>query len=124
MPVRSLRSSVLRWPDAETVVAALRQWARGAGRQHPNINRVGYFGSYARGDWGVGSGLDVVVIVSDADAPFERRAAAWDTTSLPVPADVLVYTEDEWSRLNEGSPMARAMQREVRWVWEREEAQI
>ena len=77
-----------------------------------------------RGDWGVGSDLDVVVIVSDADAPFERRAAAWDTTSLPVPADVLVYTEDEWSRLNEGSPMARAMQREVRWVWEREEAQI
>jgi len=106
------------------VVAALRQWARGASRQHPDINRVGCFGSYARGDWGVGSDLDVVVIVSDADAPFERRAAAWDTTSLPVPADVLVYTEDEWSRLNEGSLMARAMQREVRWVWEREEAQI
>jgi len=54
MPVRSLRSSVLRWPDAETVGAALRQWARGAGRQHPIINRVGYFGSYAgvTGVWG------------------------------------------------------------------------
>lgn len=108
MPVRSLRSPVIRWPDAETVVAALR--------------RVGYFGSCARGDWGVGSDLDVVIVVRDTDAPFERRAAGWDATGLPVPADVLVYTADEWRRLAEGSPMARAMRREVRWVWEREEA--
>lgn len=122
MPVRSLRSSVLRWPDAETVVAALSRWAEGTGRQHPNIVRVGYFGSYARGDWGVGSDLDVVIVVDHTDAPFERRAAAWDTTSLPVPADLLVYTEDEWGRLEEGSPMARAMTRETRWVWQREEA--
>lgn len=122
MPVRSLRSSVIRWPDAEAVVAALRRWAEGVAAGHPGVFRVGYFGSYARGDWGVGSDLDVVIVVDDTDTPFERRAAGWDATSLPVPADVLVYTADEWHRLAEGSPMARAMRREVRWVWGREEA--
>jgi hypothetical protein len=113
---------VLRWPDAETVVAALRRWAEGVAGEGSGVVRVGYFGSYARGDWGVGSDLDVVIVVDGTATPFERRATGWDATSLPVPADVLVYTADEWECLAEGSPMARAMRREARWVWQREEA--
>ena len=73
------------------------------------MTAVGYFGSYARGDWGVGSDLDLVVIVDDSPEPFERRAARWDATGLPVPADVLVYTRAEWERLS-------ARPREVVWV--------
>lgn len=122
MPVRSWPSPVIRWPDAEAVVAALRRWAEGVAAGRPGVLCVGFFGSYARGDWGVGSDLDIVVLVHDTAIPFERRAAGWDATSLPVPADVLVYTADEWHRLAGGSPMARAMRREVRWVWQREEA--
>jgi len=121
MPVRSLLSPVLKWPDVETVVAALRHWAARIAGRCPDVLRVGYFGSYARGDWGVGSDLDIVIIVQDTTTPFERRAAAWDTTSLPVPAELLVYTADEWHRLAEGSSMARAMRREVHWVWGKEE---
>ncbi len=121
MPVRSLRSPVLRWPDAETVVAALRRWAERMVGQRPGVLRVGYFGSYARGDSGVGSDLDVVIVVRDTDTPFERRAAGWDLTSLPVPADLLVYIANEWDCLAEGSPMAHAMHREARWVWDKEE---
>lgn len=59
MPVRSLDSSVLRWPDATTVHQAVCRWAREAARTRPEVLRVGYFGSYARGDWGVGSDLDL-----------------------------------------------------------------
>jgi predicted nucleotidyltransferase len=73
------------------------------------VTAVGYFGSYARGDWGVGSDLGVVVIVDDSPEPFERRAARWDATGLPVPADVLVYTRAEWETLS-------ARPREVVWV--------
>ncbi|MGB9639319.1 MAG: nucleotidyltransferase domain-containing protein, partial [Anaerolineales bacterium] len=61
MPVRSLNSSVLVWPNKETVVKALIQWAINAFKTNPVLIRVGYFGSYARGDWGVGSDLDVVL---------------------------------------------------------------
>lgn len=57
--------------------------------------QIGYFGSYARGDWGVSSDPDLVIILESSEQPFERRSAEWDTTELPAPADVLVYTKGE-----------------------------
>jgi predicted nucleotidyltransferase len=116
MPVRSLSSSVLKWPDAPTVDAAVRRWAETTAATHPAMGRVGYFGSYARGDWGVGSDVDVVVIVRQAGEAFERRGLQWDTTRLPVPADVLVYTEAEWDRFRQADPFGRRIAREVIWV--------
>lgn len=60
---------------------------------------MGYFGSFARGNWGVGSDLDVLVIVDDANRPFFERPSQFDTSPLPVPVDLLVYTREEWERL-------------------------
>lgn len=120
MPVRSLTSSVVAWPDAETVERALRRWAEEAARLRPELRRVGYFGSYARGDWGVGSDVDVVIVVASSPTAFSRRAAEWDLTRLPVPADVLVFTEDEWrSTLESGRRFARVARDEVVWVYDR-----
>jgi len=99
MPVRSLGTAVLTWPDASAVRAAARLWAENLVRTDPSVAAVGYFGSYARGDWGVGSDVDLVVIVRESPLPFERRAAGFDATGLPVPADVLVYTAAEWEGL-------------------------
>ena len=58
MPVRSLSSSVLKWPDAQTVERALRRWTKKAVRDRDDVLRA-YFGSYSRGGWGVGSDLDL-----------------------------------------------------------------
>ncbi|MBI2230108.1 MAG: nucleotidyltransferase domain-containing protein, partial [Deltaproteobacteria bacterium] len=68
---------------------------------HSGVVRIGYFGSYARGDWGVGSDLDLVIVVESSNQPFERRSVDWDTTDLPVPVDALVYTQDEWEILGQ-----------------------
>lgn len=116
MPVRSLRSSVMRWPNAIEVDAAARTWARELQAVDPNIVAIGYFGSYARRDWGVGSDLDLVILVRTSDQPFVGRLAP-DTTSLPVPTDVLTYTIDEWSTIHaSGGRFATTMATEVRWV--------
>lgn len=121
MPVRSLSSSVLKWPDAKQVGEAVRQWALAAVQKRNNVARIGYFGSYARGDWGPGSDLDVVIVVDHSSLPFERRGTEWDTTDLPVPADVLVYTRKEWGSLRrKKSPFSRTVAREVVWVYVRQ----
>jgi len=111
MPVRSWTSSVLKWPDAPTVLEALRQWAETVWR--PDVVGIGYCGSYSRGDWGVGSDLDVVIFVERATASPERRAAEWDLTGLPVPVDVLVYTPEEWENL------PRRLREETVWLYRR-----
>src|SRR5439155_1534688 len=86
LPVRSLSSSVVVWPDRAAVESALRLWAEEAARIRPELVRVGYFGSYARDDWGVGSDLDVVLVVAGAGHPFARCAARWG----PPPCSVSV----------------------------------
>lgn len=116
MPVRSLRSLVLRWPDRDLVHAAVKAWAQERCRTRPGVIAVGYFGSYARGDWGPGSDVDVVVVVNESGMPFWQRGAEWDTGQLPVPGDVIVYTKAEWARL--GGRMGRVLREETVWVYQ------
>ena len=116
MPVRLSNSSVLVWPDRETVDREVRRWAAESSARHTGLVRLGYFGSYARGNWGVGSDIDLVAIVEHSEQPFIRRAAEWDTTTLPVPADLLVYTASEWERVVL-TRAGRKLEAESVWVY-------
>lgn len=119
MPVRSLNSSVIKWPDLRTVDQAVREWVEGQVRSGRDIVWAGYFGSYARGDWGVSSDLDLILIVRHSDQPFWDRALQWDVTSLPLPVDLLVYTREEWRNLiSEGARFAQVIEKEAVWVYE------
>jgi predicted nucleotidyltransferase len=120
MPVRSLNSSVFKWPDLQTVQQSVVAWANEVGRSRPEISQIGYFGSYARGDWGVASDLDIVVILSRSEQKFGQRALDLDTTGFPVPVDIMVYTRDEWIKLiARGGRFSRVVEHEVRWVYDR-----
>lgn len=122
MPVRSLSSSVLRWPERPAVEEAVHSWAAGLAEARDEVLAVGYFGSYARGDWGVGSDVDLVVLVDHSDVPFERRGASFDTTILPVPAELVIYTLEEWDRLQAAEGFGRTIAREAVWVLDRRES--
>lgn len=113
MPVRSLNSVVLKWPKRDEVLAAAGCWAAELVHRDEAVEEVFCIGSCARGDWGVGSDLDVVVIVTRApDSPVERRRL-YEPTNVPVAADVWVYTRDEWNALANHSPhLWRRLQRE------------
>jgi len=78
---------------------------------------LGYFGSYARGDAGVGSDIDLVAVIRESSTPFERRSAEWELEGLPIPAEILVYTEREWEELLQGGGrFARMLSEEVVWL--------
>jgi predicted nucleotidyltransferase len=118
MPVRSSSSHVLTWPSRDAVAEAARAWGVALKASRSDVVRVGYFGSYARGDWGVGSDLDLVLILTECDEPPLRRALAFDTIrGFPVPVDLLVYTLDEWRRLEaEKAPFVERLSAWVAWV--------
>lgn len=118
MPVKLSTSPVIRWPDRQTVDRAVRAWAKQMTARRDEVVRVGYFGSYARGDWGVGSDVDVLVLVRASQTPFERRGGVlWDALDLPVHADVLVYTLAEWASLDASSRWRKTLEDEVVWVY-------
>ena len=103
MPVRSLTQSLLRWPEPEHVLRQVR---------------VGVFVSYGRGDAGVGSDLDLLLIDADAMGPQHQRLLAWPLAELPLSCDALVLTPDEHlALLASGSAMADALARDSRWLW-------
>ena len=98
MPVRSLHSSVKKWPGRTEVFEAFRAWADNQMKRRSDIGRIGCFGSLVNGTWGVGSDVDIIIILEDSDLSPLRRAAEWDTTQLPVPADVVVLTRHEFEQ--------------------------
>ena len=114
MPVTSSRSSVKRWPSPEQVLAAAEAWARRLSAATPTVIAVGCIGSYARGDAGVGSDLDLVVVRADG-VPIPDLLGA-DVDALPVPTDVLHYTTSELERvLAQDGRMARVLRYEARF---------
>lgn len=122
MPVRSLSSPVFKWPDHHTVHAAVCVWAEQLVQSRPDILRIGYIGSYARGDWGVGSDLDLIVILESCEAPFWGRALDLDLNNIPVPVDVLVYSHQEWQTLaDQRGRFYRTVKEEAVWVFKRED---
>jgi hypothetical protein len=62
---------------------------------------------------GPGSDVDIVIVVRQSSLPFGRRVLDWDVTQLPVPADVFVYTEDEWGEVKR---TGGSLGRETMWV--------
>jgi len=99
-----LTSSILKWPSSEQVKKFVEQWAHNIKKERADVVKVGYFGSYARGDAGVGSDLDLIIILKESKLPLTKRALEWDLTKFPVPCDLLVYTEAEFKQLKQSQP--------------------
>jgi predicted nucleotidyltransferase len=93
------------------------RWAERLAKSRTDIICIGYFGSYATNNWGVGSDLDVVMVVEDTTQPFEKRTLEWDTTALPVPVDLLIYTLEEWNNLDKKSRFYKTLKKECVWVY-------
>jgi len=119
MPKTSLDSVKVRSVPRSEVEGALAQWARLTAKQDSRLQRVGYFGSYARGDYTPASDLDVLIVVSDSQTPRHRRALEFDLRQMPVGCEVFVYTTEELARpLVEGDWLHTILPETI-WVFPR-----
>jgi len=115
-----LTPSLLRWPEPEQVLSQVRLWAAQVAVDHPDLERVGLFSSYCRGDAGVGSDLDLLLIDAGSSGPQHQRLLDWPLAELPLSCDALVLTPSEHAEtLASGSAMAAALQRDSLWLGHR-----
>lgn len=71
---------------------------------------MGYFGSYARGDYVPGSDFDVLIEIAQGDGPRRDRADRYLPDRFPVGVELFDYTADELEPLRaEGSSLVAAM---------------
>ena len=120
MPVRLLTQSVMRWPDPHQVLGEVADWAEGQGQVQPSLQRVAVFGSYGRGTAGVGSDLDLLLIDTAAEGSQRCRLQHWTEALIGGAIFALVLTPGELDTLMaSGQRMARELQRDARWIWER-----
>ena len=67
--------------------------------EHRDILQIVCIGSFARDDWGPGSDLDLIIVMQDNPDPFWQRPSKWDTTVIPVPVELRIYTMEEWEKM-------------------------
>jgi hypothetical protein len=110
---------VRRWPAADEVLEQAAAWATLQRSGHPELLAVGVFGSYGRGTAAFGSDLDLLLILRHCDEPIWNRLRRWDTSSLPLACDLLVYSLEEWRSLPQWNPkLAEALLNDTRWLGE------
>ena len=102
----------------DRVLEAARTWAEQLRRDYQEVVRVGYFGSYARGDYVPGSDLDVLIELSRSDLPHWRdRAVRYRPDSFPVGMDVFAYTSDALAALRAASAaFIKTIDVEIGWL--------
>jgi predicted nucleotidyltransferase len=86
----------------------LRRSASGiaAGLAPLAVEKISLFGSYARGRADLFTDLDILIIM-ETDKPFiERAGEIYSLLCLPVDADVLCYTPEEFRRMR-GTPFIK-----------------
>ena len=65
----------------------------------------------------MGSDLDLVLILEACDLPIWERLRRWNTDSLPLACDLLVYDLREWQTLPQWYPrLANALGHDTRWL--------
>lgn len=78
-----------------------------------DVEKVSLFGSYARGRADLFTDLDVLVIMK-TDRPFAERAGEiYSLLCLPVDADILCYTPEEFRWMYDTPFMKKILEDEV-----------
>lgn len=108
MPNLFLNSVEPRFADRREILAIARQIAFRIAREHPEVVRIILFGSFARGDYGVRSDLDLLVVLAHSNRPAQERLTDFLSHAQTYPTDMLLLTQAELElRLAEGDPFLK-----------------
>ncbi|MBN1509938.1 MAG: nucleotidyltransferase domain-containing protein [Sedimentisphaerales bacterium] len=103
--------------DKARVMRELYAWAASLRESHPEVERVGLFGSYATDTYGPRSDADLLIILRTSDRPFRDRIPDFLPDDVSVPCDVFPYTTGEIESLQRNdSPWINHVLQEVIWL--------
>ena len=117
MPRKSSNSVKVVFADKANVLRQLKDYAEGIKRTHPEVERLGYFGSYANDTFGPASDVDVLIILGQSRKRFLDRIPDYIPENLTVSCDVFPYTRQEIDKMKQqNSPWIGHVLEEVVWL--------
>jgi predicted nucleotidyltransferase len=107
-----------RFADRNEIIDLARTTARKMADRHPEVARVLLFGSFARGDYGARSDLDLLIILKASNQTGRDRIERFLAYAPVYPTDMLVYTEDELhARVSAGDAFLSGALKESIQLW-------
>lgn len=113
---KSCGSVQVYWVDKEAVEQALDRFVA-ACQQREEVMAVVLFGSLVEGGFGVGSDVDLLLVLSKSEHRFLDRIPIYQPDRFPVDVDVFPYTCEE---IRAGQPLALRALATGRVLWQEE----
>ncbi len=104
MPGKLSTSVVIKSADRGAVQQAVEAYVEKLRREHPEIERVFWFGSWVNGLPMPRSDVDICVILSSASNKPRDRIVKYLPLRFPTGLDLFVYTRDEFDSLRQELP--------------------
>ena len=103
MPNDSSTSVVIQFANPDRIEREVAKYAQALREEHPEVQRIIWFGSWVNGVPAPGSDVDLCLILSHSDLPFRARIPRYLPSGFPVGLDLLAYTEAELAALAENN---------------------
>ena len=117
MPKKSSNFVKVVFADKAKVLRQLRDYAKSLKRMHPEVERVGYFGSYANDTYGPASDVDLLIILRQSDKRFLDRIPDFFPDDISICCDIFPYTREEIEKMKQdGNPWICHVLSEVVWL--------
>ncbi len=114
---KSSNSVKVFFADKDKVLRQLKAYAKKLRRSHPEVERVGFFGSYANGTFGPASDVDLLIVLRKSDKRFLDRIPDYMPDNLTVGCDVFPYTSEEINRMKQQNSLwIRHVLKEAAWL--------
>jgi len=99
-----LTSVVIKLNNQEQVAQAVSAYVTWLRAEHPEVERVIWFGSRVNGLPTPGSDVDMCIIIKSSNKSRRDRIPDYLPVGFPVGVDLFIYTVAEFTVLKESSP--------------------
>jgi len=114
---KSSSSVKVFFADKDKVLRQLKAYAKKLRRSHPEVERVGFFGSYATDTYGPASDVDLLIVLRKSSKCFLDRIPDYVPDNLSVSCDCFPYTNNEIEKMKQdGNPWICHVLKEVVWL--------
>jgi predicted nucleotidyltransferase len=116
--MRQKSSSSVRvfFADKDKILLQVKQYSKKLKRNHPEVEKVGLFGSYVTDEYGPASDVDLLIILKSSSKRFIDRIPDFLPSEIEVSCDCFPYTIDEINRMkSEGNPWILHVLEEAVW---------